>query len=132
VDLNPGVVTVIGIVAIAAAIVLMRWGRRGEAAAPVESPIIPSGGGMKRDDRDSSSLANWLFERAYEQTGFRVTDDPLARERIVQAAAKAMDELRSGGTATISLPFLTADATGPKHFVIDVKRNADSTFAVQR
>ena len=85
-----------------------------------------------RDERESHPLVNWWLDRASEQTGVRVADDPLARQRIVDAAVKAMEDLRTGGTATISLPFLTADARGPKHFGIQFKRNPDSTFELQR
>jgi molecular chaperone DnaK len=61
-----------------------------------------------------------------------VADDALARERIAQAAVKAMEELRTDGSATVSLPFLTADAQGPRHFSVRVKRNPDSSFEAQR
>jgi molecular chaperone DnaK len=85
-----------------------------------------------REERESHPLVQWLLDRASEQIGARVSDDPLARERIVQAAVKAMEDLRAGGSATISLPFLTADAQGPRHFDVRFKRNLDSTFELQR
>jgi len=40
--------------------------------------------------------------------------------------------LRADGSATISLPFLVADAGGPKHFNVQFKRNMDSTFELLR
>ena len=132
-ELTPGVVVIVAVVAVVS-FALIRWGRRNEAPPHVEAPETPvrSNAMAAREERASHSLLNWLLDRAFEQTGVRVADDALARERIAQAAVKAMDDLRAGRAATISLPFLTADAQGPKHFNIQVKRNPDSTFEVQR
>ncbi len=132
-ELNPGVIIAVA-VAMAVTFVLIRWGRRHEAAPPVNAPRTPlrSNTMAARDERGSGPLVEWLLDRASEQTGVNVTDDPLARERIAQAAVKAMEELRDGGSATISLPFLSADAQGPKHFLVQFKRNPDSTFELQR
>ena len=131
-ELTPGVVIVVAVVAVLT-FVLSRWGRRHEAAPPVEGRGTPlrSNTMAAKEDRESNPLVNWLLDRALEQTGVRVADDALARERIAQAAVKAMEDLRAGGSATISLPFLTADAGGPKHFNVQFKRNPDSTFEVQ-
>jgi len=133
VELTPGVVVIVAVVAVVI-FVLIRWGRRHEAPPPVEAPDTPvrSNTMTAREERASHPLVNWLLDRAFEQTGVRVADDALARERIAQAAVMAMEDLRAGGSATISLPFLTADAQGPKHFNIQVKRNPDSTFEAQR
>jgi hypothetical protein len=134
VELTPGVVIVVAVVAVAVSFVLIRWGRRHEAPAPVDVPAAPARSSMEaaREERDRDPLVNWLLDRAFEQTGVRVSEDPLARERIAQAAVKAMEELGTGGSATVSLPFLTADAQGPKHFNLRLKRNPDSTFETQR
>jgi len=133
VELTPGVVIIFAVVAVAG-FALIRWGLRHEASAPVDAPKTPvrSNTMPAREERESHPLANWLLDRAFEQTGVSVADDPLARERIVQAAEKAMEDLRTGGSATISLPFLTADARGPKHFNVRFKRKRDSTFELQR
>jgi hypothetical protein len=134
VELTPGVVIVVAVVAVAVSFVLIRWGRRHEAPAPVDVRATPARSNTmaSREERDGDPLVDWLLERAFEQTGIRVSDDPLARQRIAQAALQAMDELRTGGSATVSLPFLTADAQGPKHFNVRFKRNPDSTFETQR
>ena len=132
-ELTPGIVVIVAVVAVLS-VLLIRWGRRHEAAPPVEAVPTPvrSNTMAAREERESHPLVDWLLDRAFEQTGVRVADDPLARERIAQAAVKAMEDLRGGGSATISLPFLTADSRGPRHFNVQFKRNPDSTFELQR
>lgn len=135
VELTPGVI-IFAVVAVPVIFVLVRWAFRHEAAAPVDAPHTPaaparSSAMAAREERESHPLVNWLLDRAFEQTGVKVADDPLARERIVQAAVKATEDLRTGGSATISLAFLIADARGPKHFSVRFKRSRDSTFELQ-
>ena len=131
-ELSPTVI-VVAVVGLIAVVVLSRWGKRHEAAAPVDTPSPAARASMTaaRDDRETQALAGWLLERANEQTGLRVADDALARDRITQAASLALEHLRSGTSTTISLPFLTADAQGPRHFSVTFKRNPDSTFELQ-
>ena len=133
VELTPGVIIFV-VIAVPVIFVLVRWGFRHEAAAPVDAPHTPARSSTMaaREERESHPLVNWLLDRAFEQTGVKVADDALARERIVQAAVKATEDLRTGGSATISLPFLTADAQGPKHFSVRFKRSRNSTFELQR
>jgi hypothetical protein len=75
------------------------------------------------EDREAQAVINWLLTQAFEQTGVRLADDKMAYERIANAARKALGELKSQSAVTISLPFLTADATGPKHFEIRLTRD---------
>jgi hypothetical protein len=133
VELTPGVI-ILAVVAVVVIFVLVRWRFRHEAAAPVDAPHTPSRTSTMaaREERESHPLVNWLLERAFEQTGVKVADDPLARKRIAEAAVSATEDLRNGGSATISLPFLTADARGPKHFNVRFKRKQDSTFELER
>ncbi len=132
-ELTPGAVVLFVVVAVAVGFVLIRWGRRHEAAAPTDAPHAPAPGKTMaaREARASQPLVGWLLDRALEQTGIRVADDPLARDRISQAAAKVMEELRTDGSVSISLPFLVADARGPRHFDVTFKRNPDGTFELQ-
>ena len=127
--LSPGAIVVLAVVAIAIFLVA-RWGRRHEAAAPSEqqAPTPVSRATVARDERAVAPLVQWLLERAREQTGTALDGDPLARQRITEAATKAMEELRTDGSAEISLPYLTADASGPKHFGIRFTRRPDSSF----
>lgn len=132
-ELTPGVVMTVAVVAVLGFAVI-RWGRRHEAAPPVDAPSAPvrSSAMAAREQGEGHPLVNWLLDRAFEQTGVRVDEDPLARQRIEEAAAKAMEELRTRSATTINLPFLVADRKGPRHFSVQVKRNVDSTFEVQR
>jgi hypothetical protein len=131
-ELNPAVVIPVAVGVVALLFVLVRW-RRGEAAAPVDAPAQPLRANTMaaREGRENEPLVNWLLERAYEQTGVPVGNDPMARKRIEDAAGLAMDVLRRGGSASINLPFLVADRTGPKHFSVEFQRNLDSTFEVK-
>jgi hypothetical protein len=131
VELTPVVAIILAVVVVT--FMLIRWGRRHEAPPPMDAPGTPvrSNTIATRDERENNPLINWLLDRAFEQTSVRVADDALARERIAQAAVKAMEDLRASGSATISLPFLVADARGPKHFSVQFKRNRDSTFELQ-
>jgi hypothetical protein len=133
-ELTPGVVVISVAVVVVVGFVLIRWGRRQEAAAPVEPAhrTVKNNFNAARGPGESQALVNWLLARADEETGIRVSGDSLARERIEQAAAKAVEELRSAASTTISLPFLAADARGPKHFAVDVRRNADGTYELVR
>lgn len=67
-------------------------------------------------------VADWILSQAFEQTGIKVSEDPLAHQRVVEAARKAVTELRSQPEALIQLPFLTADASGPKHVELTLTR----------
>ncbi len=58
----------------------------------------------------------YLIGEFKAQTGIDLSNDKLALQRLKEAAEKAKIELSSKTTADINLPFLTADATGPKHF----------------
>jgi len=79
-----------------------------QPAKKLASPAPPG-------DREVQAVVTWLLSQAFEQTGVKVADDALAYERIVEAARKAVNQLKSQDTVDISLPFLTADASGPKH-----------------
>lgn len=131
-ELTPGVIIIVAVVVVVGFVLIRRAGRD-EAAAPLDAPTRPliSNTTGAPGERASQPLVNWLLDRAFEQTGVPVANDALARERIVEAASKAMEDLRTGGSASISLPFLVADASGPKHFAVRFKRTVDSTFELQ-
>jgi hypothetical protein len=130
---TPGVVGIV-VVAVVATVAVILWSRRHEAAAPVDAPHRPARSShtpAAQGDRETQQLVGWLLDRASEQTGIRLADDALVRQRMNEAAGKAMESLRAGGSASINLPFLAADARGPKHFAIEFRRNADSTFQAE-
>src|SRR5690606_11374222 len=61
-------------------------------------------------------IINWLAaEFANENNGFDLKTDALSLERLKEAAEKAKIELSSTTSTEINLPYITADATGPKH-----------------
>jgi molecular chaperone DnaK len=61
------------------------------------------------------AIVDWLADEFRSRTAIDVTADPAALQRLVEAAEKAKIELSSTPETHISLPFLTADAEGPKH-----------------
>ena len=76
----------------------------------------------REEDEATDELVHWLLSQAFEQTGVRVAEDEVAFGRIVDAARKTRERLQTDESATISLPFLTADKDGPKHFEVEVSR----------
>ncbi|MCR5207134.1 MAG: molecular chaperone DnaK [Eubacterium sp.] len=60
-------------------------------------------------------IMDWLVAGFKAQTGIDLSGDKMAMQRIKEAAEKAKIDLSGMTTAQISLPFITADATGPKH-----------------
>lgn len=61
-------------------------------------------------------VLKYLIEEFKAQTGIDLSNDKLALQRLKEAAEKAKIELSSKTSTDINLPYLTADATGPKHF----------------
>lgn len=66
------------------------------------------------DDFDRR-VTDWLVEEFRKDTGIDLTSDPSAMQRLKDAAEAAKMELSSRKETTINLPYITADATGPKH-----------------
>ena len=66
------------------------------------------------DDFDTR-LTNHLISQFKQQTRINLAKDPVAVQRVREAAEKAKIELSSASSANVNLPFITADASGPKH-----------------
>ncbi len=66
------------------------------------------------DDWDGR-IVNWLIDSFKADTGIDLSKDPMAKQRLREAAENAKISLSNQTTTEINLPFLTADATGPKH-----------------
>src|SRR5574344_2422069 len=66
------------------------------------------------DDWDRR-IVNWLIDGFKADTGIDLSKDPMALQRLREAAENAKISLSNQATAEINLPFITADATGPKH-----------------
>jgi molecular chaperone DnaK len=67
-------------------------------------------------------LVNYLADEFQREQGINLRNDNLARQRLKEAAEKAKIELSSTTQTEINLPFITADATGPKHLVVKLTR----------
>ena len=75
-------------------------------------------GGRDFDQR----IVEWLIKEFKSQTGIDISTDKMAMQRLMDAAENAKKELSSAMETEINLPFLTADATGPKHLVTKLTR----------
>ena len=75
-------------------------------------------GGDDFDDR----VMNWLASEFRKSSGVDLTGDKIAMQRLKEAAEKAKIELSSVTTTNINLPYITADATGPKHLDMTLTR----------
>lgn len=69
-----------------------------------------------------SRLINYLVEEFKKEQGIDLRNDPLAMQRLKESAEKAKIELSSASQTEVNLPYITADATGPKHLNIKVTR----------
>src|SRR5580698_3407695 len=67
-------------------------------------------------------VINFLGEEFLKETGVDVRKDPLAMQRLKEAAEKAKIELSSTQQSDVNLPYITADASGPKHLSIKLTR----------
>ena len=71
------------------------------------------------DDFDQR-IIDWMIAEFKKAEGIDLSGDKMAMQRLKEAAEKAKIELSSTPTTTISLPFITADATGPKHMELNL------------
>ncbi|MEM9257140.1 MAG: molecular chaperone DnaK [Pseudomonadota bacterium] len=67
-------------------------------------------------------LIEYLADEFKKEQGIDVHNDPLALQRLKEAAEKAKIELSSSQQTEVNLPYITADATGPKHLVVKLSR----------
>ncbi|MDW6092246.1 molecular chaperone DnaK [Vibrio rhizosphaerae] len=67
-------------------------------------------------------MINYLVDEFNKEQGINLKNDPLAMQRLKEAAEKAKIELSSAQQTDVNLPYITADATGPKHMNIKVTR----------
>lgn len=73
------------------------------------------------DDFDQR-IIDWIVQEFKKQEGIDLSQDALALQRLKEAAEKAKHELSSATTAEINQPFITTDASGPKHLVLSLTR----------
>ena len=67
-------------------------------------------------------LIDYFVEKFKDESGFDLKSDPLALQRLKEAAEKAKIELSSSEQTEVNLPYITADSSGPKHFVHKITR----------
>ncbi|RRK02219.1 molecular chaperone DnaK [Opitutaceae bacterium TAV3] len=73
-------------------------------------------------DNWDEQLINWLVDTFQKENGINLRSDPMALQRLKEEAEKAKIALSSTQSYDINLPFITADATGPKHLNISLSR----------
>ncbi len=73
-------------------------------------------------DNIDEAVIDHLIDHFQSETGVDVSKDPMALQRVREAAEKAKIELSSAQSSEVNLPFLTADAAGPKHLAYTLTR----------
>jgi molecular chaperone DnaK len=81
-----------------------------------------SGDGHLGGDDFDKRIVDHLAEEFKKEQGIDLRNDPQALQRLYEAAERAKVELSSATTATVNLPFITADANGPKHLNLSITR----------
>lgn len=67
-------------------------------------------------------IINWLADEFKKESGIDVRSDSLARQRLDEAAEKAKIELSTAVETEINIPFITSDASGPRHLLVKITR----------
>ena len=73
-------------------------------------------------DNWDAAVMNWLIDGFKKENGIDLRNDPMALQRLKEEAEKAKIALSSAQSTDINLPFITADATGPKHLNVTLTR----------
>ncbi len=73
-------------------------------------------------DNWDEALITWLVDGFQKENGIDLRKDPMALQRLKEEAEKAKIALSSAQTYDVNLPFITADATGPKHLNVSLSR----------
>lgn len=81
-------------------------------------------GGEDFDER----IMNWMADQFFADTGIDLRQDRLALQRLKEVAERAKCELSSANETNINLPFIAADASGPKHFNKSMTRDEFETL----
>ena len=81
-----------------------------------------SGDGHLGGDDFDQKIISWLINNFKNDQGIDLSSDPMVLQRLKEAAEKAKCELSSSQQTEINLPFITADATGPKHLNTSLSR----------
>ncbi|MEG0546311.1 MAG: molecular chaperone DnaK [Oscillospiraceae bacterium] len=88
----------------------------------VQEVLATAGNNHLGGDDFDQRVIDWLADEFKKEQGVDLRNDKMAMQRLKEAAEKAKVELSGVTTSSISLPFITADATGPKHLETTLTR----------
>ena len=88
----------------------------------VQEVLATAGNNRLGGDDFDQKIIDWLADEFKKEQGIDLRSDKMAMQRLKEAAEKAKIELSGVTTSQISLPFITADATGPKHLETTLTR----------
>ncbi len=88
----------------------------------VQEVLATAGNNRLGGDDFDKRIMDWMVSSFKSETGIDLSSDRMAMQRLKEAAEKAKIELSGMTTASINLPFITADATGPKHLDLTLTR----------
>ncbi len=87
-----------------------------EISEGVVEVLATAGNNRLGGDDFDNRIIDWMAETFQKENGINLKNDKMALQRLKEAAEKAKIELSGMTSTNINLPFITADATGPKHF----------------
>ena len=93
-----------------------------EMGAGVQEVLATAGNNRLGGDDFDKRVMDWIINSFKVSDGIDLSGDKMAMQRIKEAAEKAKIELSGMTSASINLPFITADATGPKHLDLTLSR----------
>jgi len=88
----------------------------------VQEVLATAGNNRLGGDDFDNRIINWLADEFRKDTGIDLRNDKMAAQRLKEAAEKAKIELSGVMQTSINLPFITVDATGPKHLDMTLSR----------
>ncbi len=88
----------------------------------VQEVLATAGNNRLGGDDFDERVMNWMVTEFKRESGIDLSGDKMAMQRLKEAAEKAKIELSGLTTSNINLPFITADATGPKHLDLTLTR----------
>ena len=93
-----------------------------ELSDGLQQVLATAGNNRLGGDDFDQRIIDWMAQEFRRENGIDLRGDKMAMQRLKEAAEKAKIELSGVTTSQISLPFITADATGPKHMEITLTR----------
>ena len=88
----------------------------------IQEVLATAGNNRLGGDDFDNKLVDWMVASFKAETGIDLSQDKMALQRLREAAEKTKIELSGSTTSNINLPFITADATGPKHLDLTLTR----------